>query len=483
MIYPELAEWLDSDTSMPCILFELQGLDDGVEKTFYFSQGSGYVTEASETPASTVYLPLASGGMASETIAHSGGVSISYGNIVLDNTDGSLDHLLKVIFENRQFSVYLGDVTWPRSSFKLVRRGYIDSVNANAKSIALSVRDNLQVLNYPVSETTVGVDDAALIPVALGDCSNVPALLIEPSQLRYKVNRGAVKQIWEVRDSGAPVSFTEFANAGEFTLSQSPVGTITASVQGSSHPAYKDTAPGIILSLLRGGFSGRAIPEPEIDTSAFQEYELLYPYCVGAYLTSRENILSLINKLASSIFCSVYTNSIGKVTITKLAPADGSPDMEVSSKNILHGSFSISRISPPEHSIKLAYNLNNEPQSSLATGIPVAHQKEWAETWKYRVLSREGAEPYKSTTEPEPVETLLQRSDDLWYLMNDYLDLHSVKRFFYRCTLVGSAALVELNDKVWLKYPRYGLESGVMARVTKIQPDYINKTSNVEFMV
>jgi hypothetical protein len=484
MIYPELSAWLESDDSIPCVLFEVQGHYQGSEQVFYFST-LPYVTGSSESPQNTAYLPLATGGGLSESVSLAGGASVSFGTLELENTDGSLDHLPSVVWSNRRFSAYLGDPSWPRSQFKLVQAGYVDSMDAkNRDYLTLRLRDNLQALNYPLSEGKLDNTDETFIPLSFGDLSNVTPILSNPQTLTYKVHTGPVADIEEVRDNGVPVEFTKDLSNGEFTLSNSPIGNITASVRGDNASGYTDTVAGLILRMVSGFSPDHTLPSAEIDSANFSGFETSHPQCVGVYYDSRVNIISAVNYLAKSLGASTYMSRTGKLRILRLSPAGGSPIASISPANISQGSFSIKELPQVEPAVRLAYNRNYTVQESLITGIPERHKQQWQENWKYRTAKNESAVSlHKLFDEPEAEETALQVGSEAQQVAQWRVDLMGTQRTVYGCRVVGSAALLEVGDVVMLSYSRYGLDNGVLARVTSCRPNWSEKTADLELLV
>lgn len=133
--------------------------------------------------------------------------------------------------------VFVGDVRWPRSDFRLVFDGITDSVGSTARNrINLKVGDKLLRLNSPVTEHKLGGSTSnadKLVPLCFGECHNVEPLLVDSSVNEFQVHDGPIESIIEVRDDGVPVAFTPFLSTGKFRLAAQPSGQVTASVQGS----------------------------------------------------------------------------------------------------------------------------------------------------------------------------------------------------------------------------------------------------------
>jgi hypothetical protein len=233
----QYSAWLSDDKAIRCILVEAQVKTGGSITTRYLSN-RGYVTKPSESPANTVYEGKVVGGIKfSQSMSVDGGISMSFGDIELNNIDGSLDTWLDDYWANRSVKVFLGDVTWARADFRLVLDGVATGVDSRSRTrINIKLSDKLQRLNTPVSEAKLGgstTNADNLIPLCFGECHNVEPLLVDASIHEYQVHNGAIENIIEVRDNGVPVSFTPLLSLGKFRLNQQPYGQITCSVQGA----------------------------------------------------------------------------------------------------------------------------------------------------------------------------------------------------------------------------------------------------------
>jgi hypothetical protein len=251
MTEAELIKWLKNESAIRCVLMEVGVLVDGVETTRYLSN-KGYVTGPLDTPANTIYSPAISGGVSfTESLSLEGEPSLSYGDIELTNVQGDRDSWLNDVWTNRSVQVYIGDATWARSDFYKVFDGVVAGINSRARNkINLKISDTMQRLNTPLSEKKLGgtaTNKDSLLPLCFGECHNVTPLISDPANHEYQVHDGAIEDIIEVRDNGVPVNFTKYLATGKFRLSQSPVGTITCSVQGAK------IADGVGSELVKNG--------------------------------------------------------------------------------------------------------------------------------------------------------------------------------------------------------------------------------------
>jgi hypothetical protein len=119
----EYTNWLSTPSAFRCVLVEANVNSGGSEVVRYMSN-VGYVTGASDSPTNTPYRALIKGGIKlTETLSLESNATLSYGDIELDNTDGSLDSWLEDVWGNRNVSVFFGDMRWARSDFRLICKG------------------------------------------------------------------------------------------------------------------------------------------------------------------------------------------------------------------------------------------------------------------------------------------------------------------------------------------------------------------------
>jgi len=203
--------------------------------------GSGTYTSwtiALLVPQNQPYTTAITGGVTfTEAIDFNGQPSIGYGDIELDNTNGTRDTWLQYVWVNRPIAVWIGDPSWARSDFYPIFRGFVRDIDTKSRnSLNLILVNELQAINEAVSSAVLtgsGTSADKLIPLCFGECFNITPAVKNSATLQYQVHNGPIEGILEVRDNGAPVPFTQDVSTGTFTLQYSPFGTITATVQGA----------------------------------------------------------------------------------------------------------------------------------------------------------------------------------------------------------------------------------------------------------
>lgn len=200
--------WLEDPASIRGILVEITVKDllgkygtAGTDVTLYLSN-IGYTTNTADVS----YLPYLTGSLqTTESLSIDGGLSMSFGDIEISNTNGERDSWLdstQFIWVNRSVQVYLGDPRWVTTNladvhviFEKVFDGVIaDLDSSNRESLNIKVRDKLQRLNTPLTGNILGTygiwgsgqtNQDSIRPLIFGEVHNMSPLLIDPSLLQY----------------------------------------------------------------------------------------------------------------------------------------------------------------------------------------------------------------------------------------------------------------------------------------------------------
>jgi len=275
----QLQDWLKSTDQIRVVLVEIEGVIGG-DAPYYLSNRP-YTTRGTDLPANKSYQAVVSGGVTfnSGMDIAGGGASIGFGDIEIDNTDGSRDAWLQYVWANKPISIYIGDARWSKSDFVRIFSGLVLDIDTKSRtSINLILVDKLQKLNVAISEAVVGgtgENKDQLIPLVFGECFNItPILLTDPESAIstgnpavYQVHTGpdavintkAIERIIEVRDNGAgPFPSSTYTvtstmlNQGKFSIPRNPIGTLTVSVQGGKNESgvYSSKIGAVIKNIL-----------------------------------------------------------------------------------------------------------------------------------------------------------------------------------------------------------------------------------------
>lgn len=449
-----------------------------------------YSTLPTDTPSNRLYLPIIQGGVAfSESLSLSGGASLSYGDIEINNQDGIYDTWLDEIWDNKKIRVLVGDVSWNYSDFRILLDGVVSKLQSQSIStLNITVRDKLQRLNTSVTETVLGgttPNKDRLRPIVLGEVHNIEPLLVDPANHEYQCHNGTVERLIEVRADGVPRTTTTsgVVYPGSFRLTAAPVGTITASVQGGS--PYTNTVAGIVQVLATSyGTPSERFSSSDLDTVQLAAFNTANPQPVGIYLSERANVLQVCQDVANSVGAQLSMTRQGKLRLLKIdLPATGTPTV-IKMSDYEAGSFSLSERTDVVSGIRLGYCKNWTVQTNIDSGIPSEHKDLYAQEWLTR-YDRDStvANNYKLYGEIPQTDTYLLKGSDAQAEATRRLSLWKVQRNVFKFTGYANLLTLELGQTVTIFNDRFGLSEGKTGQVIGLSSDWINRRVEVEVIV
>ncbi len=491
----EYTAWLKDQAAIRCILVEVEVKVGASVVTRYLSN-RGYVTSPTDTPANTSYIPKIVGGIKyTQSMSLDGSVSVSFGDLELNNSDGVLDSWLDDYWANRPLKIYLGDVRWARSEFRQVVSGItvgIDSRNRDRVNLKLS--DKMQRLNNPVTDVTIGGTTQLsenLVPLCFGECHNIEPVLIDPALHKYKVHHGAIEGIIEVRDNGVPVAATATLADGTFVLTKAPAGQITASVQGAkfSHLGgavtwYNDV--GRIVQHLATAYGSNTLrfTDSDFDAAKMATFVAAHPQPVGLYLRDRSNVIEVVSRVASSLGCRLSIDANGLASLVKLGVVVAGTNTSVGPADMKDKTLKVSSLPQVVAAVKLGYCKNWTVQPKLETGLVSEHAALYAEEWLTQTVEDTAtAANFNLFTEPVLTETLLLTAADAIAEANRRLAVFNVQRKVFSYS--GAFHLVEqqLGGRQTLTSNRFGLASGKPGQIISISTDFVNPDITFEVLI
>lgn len=478
----EIIAWLKTPDHISTILVEATEIQGGPSSSLYLSN-KPFVTSATDTPANTRYEPCVIGGISfNESLSLSNTVSLSYGDIEIDNTYGVRDAWLNYVWANRPVNIYIGDVRWVKNDFRLIFSGVIADIGSKSLStINLSLHDKLQRLNNPVSETllpTINTTADVLVPVTFGEVFNVTPIVTDNivNTLEYQVHTGAVEDIIEVRDNGVPVGFTKNLAAGKFTLNQSPYGQITCSVQGHKNVTYYNDIANIIKEIVKNfGPTATRLVDADIDLTNFSGFSTAHTQAVGTYSKDNTNILSVCNELAGSIGAQLTMSSVGLLRLVQLVIPSSGTSWTVGYNDVEADSVVISDKSTVRAATKLGYCKNWTPQEGdIAAGIPSQNVDLFNTEWLFsNTVDSSVQSTYRLTSAPVEEQTLLLQTTDADAESLRRNNLWKTPRFLYSMKAYAHLLPVELGDSVILTDNRFGLLASKTGTVVSISRNWL----------
>ncbi len=492
----EIIEWLQTPDKIPVVLAEIPGVITPGSLTMFLSSVpfASYSTDA--TP-NKIYNPCIIGGINfSESLSLSGTISINYGDIEIDNIDGSKDFwLTDYIWANKDIQLLIGDVSWNRDDFRPIFNGTILDISTRSNNtLNILISDKMQKLNNPITEEllpSIDTNSEILVPLTFGEVFNVTPIKSSTviNTLEYKVHNGQIEDIIEVRDNGVPVTITKNLSVGTFTLSQNPYGQITCSVQGDKNASYYNDIANIIKRIVKSyGPAANRLVDADIDLTNFSNFSIAYTQPVGVYIPNRDNILTICNKLASSIGAQLSFSSTGLlrlIVLTLPATGTGIVTYDVGPNDFEYNSLSITDISSVRSATKLSYCKNYTNQrGSIAAGVPTNNKALFEEDFLFESVNDSSVQSaYKLTSEPQAEETSLLTSSDAIAEATRRNNLWKVPRYIVSFKAYGHLLPVELGDAINLTDSRYGLEVTKTGLVVKVSRDWLNNRVTIGILI
>lgn len=485
--------WLGTNGVRRCLIAEVLVNHAGSEITRYLST-TGYTSEPADTPASQLYSGRITGSVSFTRrldLQGSGG-SIAFGDIELDNTDGALDDWPNDVWAGRVIKVYLGQVTWLKSSFELVFSGTVDDIVPKDRAhMSLKLRDILGPLNNTLSTATVGGtgdNKDALRPVCLGECFNVTPVLIDPTVGggEYAVHTASsIEGVIEVRDNGIAVASTVTVAAGKFSLTNARYGTITADVQGAKvSGVWRNDVGGLVEWIALGDVGdGNILTGGQIDATALTAFRAACAQPVGLYLNARANSLQIMQQLAASVGATVTTTYDGKLILVRVA--FGTPVGTIGTRQMVDGTFAPLSRPVIQGAVRLAGERNWTPQTSGLAGSLTSEQPQMFGDEYIYVTSSDAAvlANYSQSDTPAAVDTLLIVESDLTAESLRLLNLWKTPHTVYGFDGFPECFAWEIGETRTLTFPRFGMSAGVPALIVGIQHDWVKCRPRIEVLV
>ncbi len=476
------ASWLNSNEQFRCVLVEVNVLDT-TEKTLYFSSRPFQ-------NGATKYIPILKGDSITiqERLSLNSGAGLSIGDIELDNKDGSIDSYLNYVWASRECKVYIGDVRWIRSDFQLIFDGITEDIGTRSRdTLNIKIRDKLQRLDSPMSETVLGgstPNKEQLLPLCFGEVHNITPLLTNPATLEFQYHQSASEGVIEVRDNGVPVGYTDSPSTGKFTLTATPFGQLTASIQGDKPSTWNTTIAPIIERIVKNyGHTSTRFTASDIDSSNFSNFESANTEKIGIYLDTSETVLSVCSQIASANGAQIIMSRLGKLQLHKI-DLSGTPIETITDNDIIASTLFVSQKLPVQGSFRIGYCRNWTVQTPLDTRIVPAHKDMFAKEW-YEVKAENSTVKtnYKQLVETERVDTLLLTEADAQSYANDLLALYSVPRFVFSVQVNSRLLEIELGSLITLKSNRFGLNAGSAGQIIGKNINYGKGTITLEILV
>ena len=425
----EYQAWLKDDNQERAVLVEAKYYDTS-EKVRYLSTHS-FVSKPTDTPANIVYDDLI---VSVPSIQSQVGMAFGVGDIDLVN-DGSLDVWLNDAWDGRGLSLLIGDPTWARDDFRQIASLVTESFEVvNNNKMRLRVRDKREKLNINTQNNyyTSGEAFGKPIPLTVGQVFNLTPVLINASTHQYQVHDGQINAITDVRDNGVSVSFTANLSAGTFVLSSQPSGVITCDVQGAKPSGTYLTKTADIVEYLS---KREALVTADIDAASIASFNTTVPYAVGFYIASRQNLISVIDKLMNSVGAYWLFNRAGKMVLWQLNNLTNSPSAYFDADDVLDNTFKFVSSNLPYARAAIGYQKNFTRQTNLAGSVNEANRNLYQGDNLISTADNSSIiTAHPLAVKPEPLDTLITTLTNANTESARVLALNNAVRFVYEAT-------------------------------------------------
>jgi hypothetical protein len=479
--------WLRDPSARRCMLVEADYHDGTSVRTLYAASYDAFVSSPTDTPPNTPYdAKLLKGIRFSRKLSNElfGKVSSSFGDIELDNSDGTLTPLLDCGFDGRRLAVYLGDQRWDKNDFEIVMIGTAADITARDYGmISIVARDALGKLDKPIQTNRIaaGPNIGKPVPLAYGYCTNVEALYLDNTP-RYQVHDGAIQAFVQVRERGQAVAPTTNIAAGTYTMAAAPQGTMTADVQGEkSGGTFYFTAGDIIerILLTRGGLTAA-----DLDAAAFTAFKLACPQPIGIAVKEDRSVLSVVSEIAASVGGAIGARRDGRVFVTRVeAPETVSNVIEIDQDDIIERTLRVDARELPKKAVSVGYDKRWLVQREGLAGVAIdagARAKFQEEYTVSRVVNAAVANKHLLAEEAKLFESLFANSGDADAEAGRQSLLFSVIRRAESMELTSTAYALEIGTVVRFNTPNVPALNNKRALVTEIDEEIVKASATVK---
>ena len=468
----------------------------GTTQTFYVTNGDGFTTRPTDTPANTPIRPalLNPGSYRREMFSGNrtfGAVRPAFGEAVLFNGDGVFDAWRAYGFDGRAFTLRWGEqgADYP-SEFTTVFVATMEGATMDFREVRLRLRDSLKILEKPVlNETFAGTGGiegpAALEGQAkqrlLGLTQYPPPQMINSVARTYWITSGTANglTVWDMgvqlSGGGNYASMAELLATspapGEYRaymggpvvmrLGSNPAGDLRISTTGNQADG---SAWGLSDFIAEAGHAGTVIGT-------------LDP--VGHLVdSSSTTYLDILTQSAMRLSKFFGFNRLGEFEVREFSAPSGAPLHTFTRQNTL----SFVR-SPPDGAPVPAYRLNvNAGRSwpSQLAGDASATRATFSRTPWYAnyshaddaiLLKHPSAEAITLDVQPNMATSVWAALRDKfvsWFFVDrDQVTVNSL--------LTGELLALDIGDVVQVQIPRFGYDAGKLFQVVAVRYDLASK--------
>lgn len=487
-------------------LVEITAYDDTIPgtTTLRYCTGAGFVTLPTETPASVWYDPRVIEPANFSRTAFSdarvtGGGSVGFGELVLNNADQGLNGLLDLGIDGRDVIVRVGpaDAAYP-AGFTTFLTATAEQPEVGARRATIRLRDRLASLALPLQATLyagtnalpAGIEGTASDikgkpkPLLYGRGYSIEPVIVNTSKLIYQFHARAAQAVDAVYDRGVALTFgTNRADQaameatapaagfydtclslGLIRLGASPAGRVTMDARGDNVGGYVDAVSGVLQRVL---VDQCGIASGDIDATSFGALAAASTAEIGFYAAEPMTRQEAVDQIVGAIGAWLSPSRLGKWQVGQLVAPSGTPAATFTDDDLI----TIDRIATndPQRGVAV-YRVTLDykpfwsplPATETATSLTDARRKELATAWR-SVSSSDAAVQTKHLLAPEMRRTsLINDPTAAGTEAARLLALHKVRRDFVRAVVNVDTtnAAIDLGAVITIQTARLGYGAG-----------------------
>ncbi len=417
----------------------------------------------------------------------------SYGEIVLFNDAGTLDHIFSRGWtKDQRVTFRLGG---PPDELRYAHFGTVMTGIMGMQHDMSDTEVHIPVfddqarmgISVPTSVFTSANSGGSLPtesenvtrPIIYGEVLNFKPTLIDVGSRMYGVAGHALTSIGTVYDNGIVVSTSniDLPNA-RFTLTSEPAGVVTCDVRGRTTQAgtYTDRVGGVLEAFLMQEVGYRA---SEIDQARLSTLKQRRNMRIGIAVTEKTTAMEVVDHIIAGLLVFYGHNRSGALDFHVMQRPSGTPTMIFRDDvEVLEG-FSWD-FSEPKSKVQIAYN-NNETvisEDQAAAAVPLRRKRWLAQPYRTVVPTNGTVSAfYPYAVDEELIQTRLILPADATTVANERLTLLGEERKIITAPFAVQPLQLNMGDVVAFSRPRYNL-SGLWS-VIGIKEDYVTNTVNL----
>lgn len=467
----QYAAWLEDSTAQRVTLYRVNCLVNGQPVVRRLANGPF------TGPAGAPYVAaIAKDLEISRSISIDGDAKLSAGDVEVWNVNGEFDSWFADVWANQRVEVYVGDVRWDESDFRLSFVGNLADIayGTDRSTLVLKFRDALQRLNTPVLEAKMA--DGTLYPVALGEVPNMTPKYDSVTG-RYYYHCGPAEGLIEPRTDGKKRSpdVTDDPTNGRFAFNTAVgPGAVTCSAQGDKTGGIYRNRIAQLVQLLatQYGKESTRMTAADMDMENLTLFDAANQQPVGLPILDRTNVLAAQAQLASSKGAQVIPSMLGKLRLIQYAIPAAATLAIPRSMQVQDSLVPVAR-STVAAAVQIRFCRNYTTQPNLQTSLPAEHKQMFATEWQtYTAVDTATQAAYSLYADPAPIDTCLLTLADAKAEAERRLAIVKVPRTTYRVELTPAGMLVELGEARNLFSDRFGLEAGRPGLVTSLATNF-----------